>query len=101
MQVAHPVSMSYIKPLLCAVIPQMLMLVVTGLMADSGVMLTWVIYSIWTFWAIVALIVIRHRSRPTQGNLHFLTWGFWIIAFVFLLTGQLIEGYIRRVILQH
>ena len=77
----------------------MLMLVFTGLMADHGVMLTWVIYSIWTFWAVVALIVIRRRSSPTQGDLSFVAWGFWVIAFIYILAGQHIYGYVQRVVL--
>jgi hypothetical protein len=99
MQGMLPISKSYIKPLLCTVISQIMLVIFTGLMADFGMMLTWTIKSIWTFWAVMALIVIRRKSCPTQGDLRFVMWGFWVIAFIYILAGQHIYGYVQRVIL--
>lgn len=99
MQLVLPISKSYIKPLRYTVISQMLMLVFTGMIADFGVILTWVIYSIWTFWAVVALIVIRRRSCPTEGDLSFVAWGFLTIGFIYILAGQHIYDYVQRVVI--
>ena len=77
------------------------MLVLTGLMADFGVMFTYVSYTVWTFWAVAALILIRRRNRPTRWDLAFITSGFWILAFIYIIAGQQIYGYVQRAILQH
>ena len=101
MQITLPISKSYIKPLRFTAISQLIMLVLTSLMADYGVMMTWVSYAVWTYWIVALLILLRRRSNPTRWDLSFITCGFWIIAFIYILAGQHIYGYVQRVLLHH
>ena len=101
MQIPLPISKSYINPLRFTAISQLFMLVVTGLMADFGVMFTWVSYAVLTFWAVALLILIRRRNHPTGFDLSFVTCGFWIFTFIYILAGQYIYAYVQHAIFKH
>jgi hypothetical protein len=101
MQVVVPISKNYWKNLKFTAISQLLMLVFTGFIADNGEVATWTIYSVCTFWVVAALILIRRPNSPTQWDLGFIRYGFWIIAFTYILAGQRIYEYVQRVVLKN
>jgi hypothetical protein len=79
-----------------AVIPQVIVLVLTALNLDFGRSFRVCAIAALGYWATVAMMMWRRRQSPTRSDLIFLRYGFWFlilltsiaVPIVWRLTGQ-------------
>lgn len=96
-----PISKSYSSPLRITSISQILLVLLTGFLADFGVMVTWTIYAVCTFWAVALLVILRRRNKPTEFDLFFVRFGFFVIVSVYALFGPHIYEFVQTVVLKN
>lgn len=75
---------------------QVLLAVLGGLAADFGVLATWVMNAIATYWVVVLPMLIFRRSCLTKFDIWFLRWGFLILLGIYLTFGATIHEWVQQ-----
>lgn len=75
---------------------QSLFSIIGGLAADFGVLVTWVLYAIATYWAVVLPMLLFRRSRLTRFDVFFVRWGFLILLGIYVTFGATIHEWVLQ-----
>jgi hypothetical protein len=75
---------------------QSLFSIIGGLASDFGFLVTWVLYSIVTYWAVVLPMLLFRRSRLTRFDGFFVRWGFLILLGIYVTFGATIYEWVQQ-----
>jgi hypothetical protein len=75
---------------------QGLFTVLGGLAADFGVLGTWVLYAVATYWAVALPMLVFRRSRLTKVDAFFVRWGFLILLGIYVVFGATIHEWVQQ-----
>lgn len=70
----------------------------SSLVADFGILNTWITYAIFTYWPVALPMVIFRRARLSRTDAAFIRWGFPCIAMIYLIFGDRIYSAVQELL---